>query len=265
MVYDVITYNGEKELFEIRYNILKDYVDQFIVVEFDKTFSGKSKPWRFTEDFKGYKFKNVCYHGIEEKDYIKYKELAESSPNTVGADHWKREFMQKEFIKDVLVIHHLKDDDIVFIGDVDEIWNPENLENITAYLKDHRIYKLKQLMYVYYLNNKTSEQWYGTVVSRYKNIINKCLNHVRSNEHTKWVDALDGWHFSSMHSQIERKLTDSYTLDSYASPQVMANLQENVKNNKDFLGRGFTYTTDESELPEYILSTKEKYKHLWKQ
>src|SRR3990167_5041530 len=124
MIVDVVTYNGEKELFELRYNILKDYVDSFIVVEFDKTFSGKGKPWRFIEDFKWCKFKNVCYHGVEEKTYIKYKELAESSLNTKGASHWEREFMQKESIKDALLTHHLKDNDIVFIGDVDEVWNP---------------------------------------------------------------------------------------------------------------------------------------------
>ena len=117
-IIDVCIYNGEKDLFEIRYNILKDYVDEFIVVEFDKTFSGQPKPWRFIE----YNFKNVYYHGLEEKDYLKYKELAENSPNTKGAEHWKREFMQKESIKDCLT--HLKDDDIVFIGDTDEIVEP---------------------------------------------------------------------------------------------------------------------------------------------
>ena|SRR3990167_4848980 len=129
MIYDIICYNGEKELFEIRYNILSPFVDEFIVVEFDKTFSGKTKSWRFIEDFKGHKFKNVCYHGIEEKDYSKYKELAENSPNTKGAEHWKREFMQKESIKDALAVHHLKDSDIVFISDCDE------LPNIQEYVK----------------------------------------------------------------------------------------------------------------------------------
>src|SRR3990167_10889417 len=121
-IIDVCTYNGEKELLEIRQNILKDFVDEFIVVEFDKTFSGQPKSWRFIEDFKGEKFKDVCYHGIEEKDYSKYKELAENSPNTKGAEHWKTEFMQKESIKDCLT--HLKDNDICFIGDVDEIVEP---------------------------------------------------------------------------------------------------------------------------------------------
>lgn len=115
-VIDVTTFNGERELFEIRYNILKDYVDQFIVIEFDKTFSGKPKELFFNNTYD-----KVVYYYNPERLYIKYKELAETSPNTKGADHWKREFMQKESIKDRLT--HLQDDDIVFIGDIDEIYD----------------------------------------------------------------------------------------------------------------------------------------------
>src|SRR3990167_10866382 len=120
MIYDVVSYNGEKELFEIRYNILKDYVDEFIIVEFDKTFSGKDKFMRPINLVWPPKVKHFL---VTEEQYSKYKELAESSPNTKGAEHCKLEFMQKESIKDALAIHHLKDDDIVFIGDCDEIWD----------------------------------------------------------------------------------------------------------------------------------------------
>src|SRR3990167_7450421 len=231
-IIDVITYNGEWELFEIRYNILKDFVDSFIVVEFDKTFSGKSKPWRFIEDFKGYKFKNVCYHGMEEKDYSKYKELAESSPNTKGAEHWKLEFMQKESIKDALAIHHLKDDDIVFIGDCDEIWD-------IGYVVKEIPCKLKLRVYTYFLNNLSNEVFWGTLIARYGDIKNECLNHLRTN--TNKDTNYNGWHFTSLKDGLAKKLEDSYTKESYATPEVMANLEENIKNTKDFLGRDFTY------------------------
>jgi len=50
MIYDIITYNGEDELFDIRLHVLKDYVDEFRVIEFDKTFSGKSKPRLFAQN-----------------------------------------------------------------------------------------------------------------------------------------------------------------------------------------------------------------------
>lgn len=268
-IIDAVCYNGEKELFEIRYNILKDYVDEFIVVEFDKTFSGQLKPWRFIEDFKGQKFKNVCYHGIEEDTYSKYKKLAENSPNTKGAEHWKTEFIQKESIKDALEIHHLKDDDIVFVGDCDEIWNPE-IDPEMACFNEHNslsmpwhVTRLEQIVYTYYLNNRSSEKWRGTSLLRYKNIKDGCLNHLRTiASYNLFLGG--GWHFTSLHHQLEKKLTDSYTEEDYAHPRVLNELQKNIESNKDFLGRNFTYKISEENWPPWLKENREKYLHLLK-
>lgn len=256
-IIDCITYNGEKELFEIRYNILKDYVDKFVVVEFDKTFSGKEKEPYFLRDFPETPDK-VTYFNFQESHYEKYRELAESSPNTVGADHWKREFMQKESIKDALEAMGLKDDDIVFIGDCDEIWDTKNKwEKFTG-----SPFKLKLLVYSYFLNNQSNEQFYGTLCSKYKWIKNECLNHLRTDAWKTGFNA--GWHFTSMggYEEVKRKLSDSYTRESYWNVQVEDDLEENIKQNKDFLGRNFTYTIDESDWPEYLKNNRHLYQHL---
>jgi hypothetical protein len=253
-IIDVVTYNGERELFEIRYNILKDYVDEFIVVEFDKTFSGKPKEWKFSKDFTEEQLPKVWYREITEDEYEIYMDLAHNSPNTQGADHWKREFCQKESIKDCL--RHLQDDDIVFIGDCDEIWHKNILKPKLETLK------LKLEVYTYYLNNRSSEEFWGTLVSEYRNIKDVCLNHLRTNAPRSIYIA--GWHFTSMHHQLRQKLEDSYTEESYNSAQVRSSLDENIKQNKDFLGREFTYRVDESDWPEYLKVNREKYKHLLK-
>ena len=255
MIIDVCCYNGEKELFEIRYNILKDFVDEFIVVEFDKTFSGKLKPNLFLQDFLPIPDR-VKYFVFKEEHYEKYRELAENSSSTVGAGHWKQEFIQKESIKDVLL--HLKDNDIVFVGDVDEIWNPEvKWQNFTG-----SPFKLKLDVYTYYLNNHSSEQFYGTLCSKYFWIKNECLNHLRTNA---WkTNFIAGWHFTSMHHQLAKKLTDSYTEEDYAHPRVLNDLEDNIENNRDFLGRNFTYKVDESQWPDYLKKNREKYLHLLK-
>ena len=252
MTFDVITYNGEKELFEIRYNTLKDFVDEFIVVEFDKTFSGKPKTCSF-QDAKLHLLPKVKYCFNDLNIWLKYKELAESSPNTKGAEHWKLEFMQKESIKDCLT--HLKDDDLVFIGDCDEIWNEFALS-----LKG--VYKLRLKVYTYYLNNRSSEEFWGTLVAPYKKIKSECLNHLRTRAKKTYEDY--GWHFTSMASDLKRKLEDSYTGDSYASLYVMEHLEDNIKNNRDFLGRNFTYWPEEGNWPKYLTDNRQKYKHLLK-
>ena len=253
---DVITFNGEFDLLDLRLNILSPHVDKFIVVEFDKTFSGKAKPFygkdmdKFLEPWKG----KVEWYYHTERTYGKYRKLAESSPNTFGADHWITEFMMKESVKECLT--ELDDSDIVYIGDVDEIW-----QSFPA--TDNQIFKLKLGVYTYWLNNKSSEEFWGTIVGRYKDIKDKCLNHIRSTYHNK-TQTEWGWHFTSMggYDKVKEKLTDSYTKETYATEQVLNNLEDNISNKRDFLGRNFKYITDESGWPQFLKDNKEKYKEL---
>ena len=261
MIYDIVTYNGERELLELRLNILSPYVDKFIIVEFDKTFSGKDKPFyggkdmdKFLEPWKG----KVEWYYNTEKTWGKYWEEAKKSPNTnygEGAKHWIREWCQKECITDYLTF--LKDSDTLYIGDIDEIWQPFPID-------EKSIFKLKLRVYTYFLNNRSTEQFWGTIVGKCKNIKGKCLNHIRSKDHTKTTTDW-GWHFTSLKNNLKNKLLDSYTADSYANKWVMDNLEENIKNNKDFLGRNFVYYIDESELPQWLLEHKNDYKHLFRQ
>lgn len=261
-IIDVITFNGEFELLKLRLSILSPYVDKFIVVEFDKTFSGNDKPTfgimppldEFLETWKG----KVDWYYHTEKTYGKYRELAEKSPNTQGADHWKTEFMMKESIKDCLLDR--KDNDIIYIGDVDEIWEPFPMSNK---IQQSEVFKLKLKVYTYYLNNKSSEEFWGPIVCRYKDVKDKCLNHIRSTYHNKTTTEW-GWHFTSMggYEKVKEKLTASYTDASYATPEVLTNLKYNVENRKDFLGRKFVYLLDESEWPQYLKEHKAEYSQL---
>ncbi len=256
-VIDICTYNGEEELWDIHYNVLKDYVDEFIVLEFDKTFSGKkrwiSMPWHPN----AFKYPKMHHIFFSEKDYGKYRELAESSPNTQGAEHWKLEFMQKESIKDAL--KHLKDEDVVILGDVDEIVDPEIVKMVPPWPV-----KLKLKVYTYFLNNRSTEAFWGPVMARWGDIKDKCLNHVRTS--AQKTDGYGGWHFTSMGGPVSlrKKLEDSYTQESYATPEVLNNLEYNINNGKDFLGRAFSFQEDETEWPEYLKENKKKYEHLCK-
>jgi len=252
-IVDVCTYNGEKDIWDIHYNVLKDHVDEFIVVEFDKTFSGEEKIWTFPDIWEKYPKVKYFYH--LDSQYEKYRELAESSPNTVGAEHWKREFMQKESIKDCLT--HLDDEDTVFIGDVDEIVDPE-ITKIEPWFP----VKLKLRVYTYYLNNRSTEAFWGTLMAKYGDVKDSCLNHLRQG--AKKSDGYGGCHFTSMKDSLRKKLTDSYTQESYATPEVLENLAYNIEQDKDFLGRDFKYEIDESEWPEFLMRNRDNYQHLMK-
>ena len=258
MICDIITYNGERELFAIRYEILKDLVDEFRVIEFDKTFSGKPRTRLFNQNLP-----KVTSYFITEDTWSKYEDLAKSSPNTQygkGAEHWIREFCMKESIKDCLT--DLKDEDVVFIGDCDEIYDMTDSRLLIPDARRPHLNKVKLRVYSYWLNNLSNEEFAGTLYGEYKHIKDQCLNHLRAN--SPITPFYSGWHFTSMggHEKVKDKLTDSYTKDSYANDWVLDNLQNNITNNKDFLGRGFEYKIDEENWPKYLKENENKYKHL---
>lgn len=249
-IIDVITYNGEQELFDLRYNILKDYVDEFRVIEFDQTFSGKPKPQLFTQNLP-----KVKTFYVKEDVWSKYLETALRSPNTqygMGAEHWVREFCQKESIKDCLA--DLNDDDLVYIGDCDEIYKPFQPKGVE---------KLKLLVYTYWLNNQSNEEFWGTIAGKWKYMKDQSLNYLRTRAKRTIYDW--GWHFTSLAPHLQQKLTDSYTKETYANDFVLQNLERNIKENKDFLGRDFKYWINEEDWPNYLKNNKEKYKHLIKE
>ena len=50
MIFDCFTFCNELDLLELRLETLSDVVDKFVLVEADRTFTGKSKPFFFAEN-----------------------------------------------------------------------------------------------------------------------------------------------------------------------------------------------------------------------
>lgn len=247
-------YNGEKEILKLHLEILNPYVDLFIIVEAKTTFTGYKKPLYFSEHERYLKkfWPKIKYVVINEEYTFEEIEQASLSPNTKGARHWINEFLQKESIKKALQ-KYCKNDDIVYIGDVDEIWEP--YAGIMPA-------KVKLRVYAYYLNNRSTEEFWGTFVAKYEDIKDKCLNHLRSD--TLGTFDYYGWHFTSMGGlqEIKRKLNDSYTEESYNTYEVQAHLPERYREGTDYLGRDFKFNTNESEWPSYLKRNRKLFKQL---
>lgn len=262
MVIDVFTYNGETAVLKLHLATLYDYVDKFIIVEANKTFTGNPKPLYFFRDERYFKpwLKKIEYYIVNEWDDPTIWEKSIDSPNTQGASHWKREFYVKESIQKALIANKVQDEDLLFIGDVDEIIDPH------AKYESETPIKAKLRVYAYYLNNLSNEEFYGTLIGEYKDIKGKCLNHLRSD--TKLYSKGDylGWHFTSMGGvdEIRRKLDDSYTAETYNTFEVQQKLPERYKQATDYLGRDFIFNIDESKWPEYLKTHRDKFQNLCK-
>jgi len=280
-IYDIFTFFNELEILEIRLNILDNFVDYFVIIESTETFSGKPKNLFYENNkarFDKWKHK-IIYHVIDDvpinPDDLKKRLLHENisdldneiinntltSDNVpVGEIHWFKEFYQKESIKKALV--GLNDNDLCFVSDVDEIWNPE----IKFTIKDTGIFRLRQNMYAYFLNNRSSEKWVGTLLTRYINVKNSCLNHLRTPRKTKYTYIKNGgWHFTNMGGadRIRDKI-ESYGHQEFNNDKIKTDLESKIMNNTDFIGRDFHFWVDDTMLPTYIINNKDEYKNFFK-
>ena len=261
-VIDIFTYNGETAILKLHLGMLYDYVDKFIIVEANKTFTGQPKPLYFFRDERYFKqwHKKIEYYVLSSWDDPTIWSMAINSPNTQGADHWKREFYVKESIHKALEANNVEDDDLLFIGDVDEIIDP------TTQFESDTPVKAKLRVYAYHLNTLSNEIFYGTLIAQYKDIKGECLNHMRSDSSLHSKGEPLGWHFTSMGGveEIRRKLNDSYTQDSYNTHEVQQLLPERYKSGIDYLGRNFTFIDDESNWPEYLKKHRKQFQSLCK-
>lgn len=258
MVYDLFTYNGEADMLELRFNILSPYVDKFIICESTQTFSGNPKPLYWAE--RGDRFEEwedkVIYQVISD---FSDSEIIEQMNDREYVDQasFQRAFYQKEYLRKTLESLNPIDEDVIYYGDVDEVWTPQEIDDTP--------HKLRQIAYSYYLNNRSPEDWRGTVVMKYKNLKSKCLNDFRAHPKEEDIRENGGWHFTNLGGiDAIRLKIQSYDHQEVNIPIVTNGLEERLANNMDFLGRDFQFWVDESELPQYILDNKEKYIHLWK-
>lgn len=249
MVIDCFTFNGEFEMLEIRLQILSQYVDKFIIIEATKTFSGIPKPLYYQQNSDLFKqwHNKIEYFIIDDYSNEEVLEMGRKSSNvTFEHECWLNEFYQKEMIQRAL--ENLNEEDIVFVSDVDEIWNPD----ILPMVQGDYVYKPKQdLTYIYYLNQRTSENWTyftGTIVTKYKNIKNVCLNHLRTHSKNTYTFIDNGgWHFNAL-GGMEKKI------DSFKHPIYTQGYMKTREKGARI---------DDTELPAYLLENKDKYKHLF--
>lgn len=251
MIYDCFTFFNELDMLEIRLSVLDPYVDKFVLCESFQTFSGKEKPLYYEDNKErfarwGHK---IIHFVVNERNFT---------------DAFAAAGFQKDGIRRCLQRWHKPSShDIIYFGDVDEIWKPQEIT-------DDKVYNLRQLNYCYYLNNRSSEEWVGTIVGRWGTVKTNTLNHWRA-KHDNILDD-GGWHFTNMGGaeQIRKKL-ESYDHQEFNTDDVKGQIEERMANGQDYVGRGrdwqgkpFEMWTDESELPQYLKDNKEKYKHLFK-
>lgn len=277
-VIDVFPFFNELDILEIRLNILDPYVDCFILSEATKTFSGLEKPLYYQENKDRFeKFNHKIIHNIVE----------DTTPPELHP--YQRDVFQKDNIKKV-ILENSSDDDVIIWSDVDEVPNPDAIEDLQSYFEQDAIFHFAQENCMGYLNlvevggiirAMTTDwdygdrpRWLGTKVFG-KSILEKyTLSELRSKQENEKNYRIfpGGWHWSYVGSEglsVEERVLKKIECAAHSelnNDQIKQNVAR-VKDNKDPLGRDYaiyqTVPIDDS-YPQYILDNKEKFASLIK-
>lgn len=266
-VVDCFMFYNELEILEYRLSLLYAYVDAFILVESTRTHKGNLKTLYYQENKERYlKYADKIIHVIVDDLYSDPK----IDFDLLKGEQWINEKHQRDAItmgidriQEGEMGWKLKEKDILFITDVDEIIDKKYLEDIKHALhysdsKSKGLLVIPMYFYYYNLKNIWYIQWpYARAItySFYQNIsftnysgmskyrdlseeVRKLTNYDMKN--CAIFSKIAGWHFSFFGSEyfIENKLKEfghqEYNSLEYTDPEK---IKEKIKNGKDLFGR----------------------------
>lgn len=227
-IFDCTTFYNENLMLEVRFNILNDFVDKFVITESKYSHSGEKKRLNF--DFKRFdKFKKkIIYLTVdnEPEDLVydkKENNVKFENEKNIRDNSIKRISHQRNNL--LFGLNEAEDEDYIFYSDNDEI---PDFANFDFKNNKSRIIMFKQKLFYYKFNLYCDRaEWYGTKGCKKKYLESfSWLREIKTKKYpffrldtlfsnNKYMDLKiinnGGWHFSRLMSpkDIEIKLTNS--------------------------------------------------------
>ena len=260
-IIDCITFFDNNLMFDLRYNILKDYVDCFIICESKFDHKNNEKKINF-------KLKNFY-----DKDKIKHIIIEEKFPESNNV--WQNQAYQRDYI--IKNLSEFESEDCIFFSDPDEIPNPKILKNFELN-KKFGIFFQRCFNYKFNLFNRYESPWEGTKVCKKKNL--KSINFMRQKvksknlkysfyrfDKEKNIEIFEnaGWHFNNILSpeDISLKLkTFAHTEFSFEKFSNIDVIKKKIDKKIDLFERGHKYekVKFDNTFPRYLIENLDKYK-----
>ena len=259
---DCITFFDNNFMFDFRYNVMKNYVDKFVICESLYDHRNNKKGVNFDPE-KKYINDPQILHIVVEKPFPK------------NTNAWQNQAIQRDYI--IKKLNFAEDNDFIFFSDPDEILNPEVLKNFDL-KKKYGIFLQRFFNYKFNIFNPYESPWEGTKVCKKKNL--KSIDFMREKVRKKnlrykfyrfdkeknieiFEDA--GWHFNNVMppEMISKKLKtfahNEYSSEEFSSVEtIRAKINEKV----DLFNRNEKYEVvkiDEG-FPKYLLDNLLKFK-----
>jgi len=286
-IIDCTTYYSEDLMLDIRFNILNQFVDKFIIVEATHSHSGEKKTLNFNiNNFPKFKDK-IEYLIIENEPEGIIKNTEDSSVKRMNS--LLRIEQSYNYILNAL--ETVSEDDLICLSDNDEIPNLDS-----KYFKNSKkdVFIFKQLFFYYKFNLFYDLMpWFGTKACKKKKLISlSWLRNLKNKKYPWWridtyfsktkqtnIQIVDngGWHFTNLKTaeEIHKKLSNfghhnefddsNLTIDDIQAciDNKIVNynhLADKSDNNKYSAEYKLKVVSDEF-LPKFLIDNKDKYKN----
>ena len=292
-IYDCTTFYSEHMMLDVRFHILNDYVEKFIVTESLYSHSGQPKKLNF--DINNYpKFKDkIIYLVIDQEpdDLIKIENTKEHQGlkrnNSLKRIELSYNYMMK-------AIENLADDDLIILSDNDEI---PNLNSKQFKQSNKNVFIFKQLFFYYKFNLLYDLMpWFGSKACKKKSLKSfSWLRNLKSKKYSFWrLDTYfnenkltnleiikdGGWHFTNIKTPEELyiKMTNfGHHNEFELSGLTVEDLRKKIDEGVVFYNH-FSDQTDQNKwnydyklkkinidlLPKYLQDNSEKFKEWFK-
>ena len=286
-IIDCTTYYSEDLMLDIRFNILNEFVDKFIIVESKFSHSGEQKKLNFDIN-KFQKFKDKIEYLIIENEPDGIIENIENSSEIKRKNSLLRIEQSYDFIMNAL--DDVNDNDLVCLSDNDEIPNFNS-----EYFKksNNDIFIFKQLFFYYKFNLFYDLiPWYGTKACRKKKLLSfSWLRNLKNKKYPFWrVDTLfsnlkhmnlqivedGGWHFTNIKTakDIYTKLSNfghhnEFDVSGISVEDIQKCIDNKIVNydhkadkslKKKYNANYKLKVVDDKILPNYLVKNKNKFK-----
>ena len=285
-IIDCTTYYSEDLMLDVRFNILNQYVDKFIITESKFSHSGREKPLNFNiNNFPKFKDK-IEYLVIEsEPEGI---DFSNNSSSTKRMNSLLR--IEQSYNHMWKAIQNASDNDLICLSDNDEIPNFNS-----KYFKgsNQDIFIFKQLFFYYKFNLFYDLMpWYGTKACKKKKLLSfSWLRNLKNKKYPFWrfdtffstfkqtnlkIIEDGGWHFTNLKTanDIYIKLSNFGHHNEFDVSGITVDDIQKCIDNKIV---NYNHQADKSEdnkynsnyklqiiedkiLPNYLVNNKAKYK-----
>jgi beta-1,4-mannosyl-glycoprotein beta-1,4-N-acetylglucosaminyltransferase len=188
-VIDCFLYSGELDLLRLRLLELDHLVDRFVVVECTTTFTGVRKAVTLTDDMSSLGSLSTKIHHV----------VVDDAPTT--GNPWLSEFYQRDALARGLA--DARSEDVVLIGDVDELPSPASLQAMCERLEQNMVGAFSMTPYNYGFNWRFRRDWTKARAVRAGTLRIVSPEEVRMLHSPDFVVPNAGWHFSNFYPRVD--------------------------------------------------------------